>query len=231
MTPDQRFDFLLEEYDRTREAKITVGVSINAECEQAVVESASAKRPLKLRRGQDAWTVARSILTAEEYNTIFDAFTKLSTDKFDALKLAEDAFTRALLLIADGATFSDPAQRTEWREWKSIYGYHSAGLHYGAKVAQWWAYVATHYYGVQARSAASGHGGGVCEVFATARDVRLMEFRVAWSLRDEVQWLLQHGCDPRVIHPFLPWGYEERVGLDAFGNDVPKQPDATLTPR
>lgn len=40
------------------------------------------------------------------------------------------------------------------------------------------------------------------------------------SLRAWVQRCWKAGLNPRVYDPFLPAGYEERVGLDYFGNDV-----------
>ncbi len=43
--------------------------------------------------------------------------------------------------------------------------------------------------------------------------------------RDRVKYCLQHGVNPRVYDPHLSPGYEERVGLDHFGNEVPPQPN------
>jgi len=40
------------------------------------------------------------------------------------------------------------------------------------------------------------------------------------SKRATIKALLQLGANPRVFFPFLSYGYEERLGLDAWGNDL-----------
>jgi hypothetical protein len=40
------------------------------------------------------------------------------------------------------------------------------------------------------------------------------------SLKDWVKSCWKRGVNPRVYNPFLPAGFEEKVGLDYFGNEV-----------
>lgn len=43
--------------------------------------------------------------------------------------------------------------------------------------------------------------------------------RRSYPLREWVKGCWRRGVNPRVYNPFLPHGYEERVGLDYFGNE------------
>lgn len=40
------------------------------------------------------------------------------------------------------------------------------------------------------------------------------------GLRDRLQFILRNTCNVRVFYPMLPYGLEEKLGLDAWGNDV-----------
>ncbi len=44
---------------------------------------------------------------------------------------------------------------------------------------------------------------------------------VGWTLREWVKQCWSRGLNPRVYQPFLPWGYEESVGMDQFGRERP----------
>jgi hypothetical protein len=52
-------------------------------------------------------------------------------------------------------------------------------------------------------------------------DVEILR-RKSTSLRDQVKACWARGVNPRVFNPYLPVGYEERAGLDYFGNDLKK---------
>lgn len=41
------------------------------------------------------------------------------------------------------------------------------------------------------------------------------------TIREQVKMCWGRGINPRVYCPFLPHGYEGKVGLDFFGNDLP----------
>ena len=43
------------------------------------------------------------------------------------------------------------------------------------------------------------------------------------SLRDWLKSCWKRGCNPRVMNPYLPEGLEEKLGIDYFGNDVPRK--------
>ena len=53
-------------------------------------------------------------------------------------------------------------------------------------------------------------------------DCEILRRKPGAPLRDTVRMLLKAGRNPRVYMPFLPPGYETRVGLDAWGNDASK---------
>jgi len=71
------------------------------------------------------------------------------------------------------------------------------------------------------------YGGGSSsdfKVYAYVRDETDIEIllRKTMSLRDMVKWCWGNGVNPRVYNPFIPHGYEEKVGLDYFGNEKEK---------
>ena len=41
-------------------------------------------------------------------------------------------------------------------------------------------------------------------------------------LRDKLKFILQNNCNVRVFYPLLPYGTEEKLGLDDRGNDIVK---------
>jgi len=43
------------------------------------------------------------------------------------------------------------------------------------------------------------------------------------TLREVIKYCLQHGANIRVLFPMLPFGVEQTLGLDYFGNDVPEK--------
>ena len=52
-------------------------------------------------------------------------------------------------------------------------------------------------------------------------DIRLLDYHDGLSLKETVRALLKRGSNIRVHFPFLPYGYEEKMGLDSWGNDLP----------
>jgi len=59
-------------------------------------------------------------------------------------------------------------------------------------------------------------------VFAntTEAGIALLHYKEAPPLREEVRMCWKRGVNPRVYLPFLPHGYEEKVGIDFHGNDL-----------
>lgn len=51
-------------------------------------------------------------------------------------------------------------------------------------------------------------------------DVEVLRRRTPPPMREEVRLCWKLGINPRVLNPWLPHGYEERVGIDYFGNDL-----------
>jgi hypothetical protein len=51
-------------------------------------------------------------------------------------------------------------------------------------------------------------------------DVEILRYKPDVTIREWLQFVLRSGCNPRVYAP-LPHGFEAKVGLDAFGNDLP----------
>lgn len=56
--------------------------------------------------------------------------------------------------------------------------------------------------------------------------VQILQRRPLPNMRTIVKNMLKRGSNPRVYYPFLPHGYEAKVGLDYFGNDLPGWQDA-----
>jgi len=50
--------------------------------------------------------------------------------------------------------------------------------------------------------------------------VRILKSKPGLTLRETVKWYLQHGRNPRVYMPMLPYDFEAKNGLDRFGNDI-----------
>ena len=61
---------------------------------------------------------------------------------------------------------------------------------------------------------------------ASPTDLRLLALKPSLSLKETVRHLLRRGSNPRVMYPFLPYGYEASVGLDAFGDEITPVPMA-----
>lgn len=53
-------------------------------------------------------------------------------------------------------------------------------------------------------------------------DVHVMLFRPGLTMREEVRLWWSMALNPRVSHPFLPHGYEEKNGLDFQGREIRK---------
>lgn len=51
-------------------------------------------------------------------------------------------------------------------------------------------------------------------------DVEILRRLRGLPLREQVRLCWKRGVNPRVYNPFLPHGYEEKVGLDYFGGEV-----------
>lgn len=52
-------------------------------------------------------------------------------------------------------------------------------------------------------------------------DLRVMKEAPKAPFKEVLRYLLKNGCNPRVFYPFLEYGFEASIGLDAFGNDIP----------
>lgn len=57
-------------------------------------------------------------------------------------------------------------------------------------------------------------------VKADPQTIEICEYKPAISLREQVRLCWARGVQPRVFMPNLPVGFEEKNGLDYFGNDL-----------
>lgn len=69
-------------------------------------------------------------------------------------------------------------------------------------------------------------GDWVVYLRATPLALAILNRKPSMPMREWVRLCWKSGLNPRVFNPFLPAGYEERVGLDYFGNETRKQEDA-----
>lgn len=53
----------------------------------------------------------------------------------------------------------------------------------------------------------------------------ILKYKPSMSVRDVVKMCWKKGVNPRVYYPLLPYGFEEKVGLDYFGNDIKEKQD------
>lgn len=61
-----------------------------------------------------------------------------------------------------------------------------------------------------------------CRVTTTRIETEVLRYKVGClTLRDCIKLCLQRCLNPRVYWPMLPWGLEEKLGLDMHGNDIP----------
>lgn len=69
-------------------------------------------------------------------------------------------------------------------------------------------------------------GGSRCFglfVRTTEKDLAILDAKPEPGMREIVQFCWRSGANPRVYFPMLPHGFEEKNGLDFFGNDVPSK--------
>lgn len=69
-------------------------------------------------------------------------------------------------------------------------------------------------------AAAGSHCFGLF-VKTTEENLAILDAKPEPGMREIVQFCWRSGANPRVYFPMLPHGFEERNGLDFFGNDVP----------
>lgn len=70
------------------------------------------------------------------------------------------------------------------------------------------------------------YGGAWCVFVAVVEplDLEILKRKPEMSLREWVRAQWKRGVNPRVYNPWLPVGYEEKVGLDYFGGETKKEP-------
>jgi hypothetical protein len=177
----------------------------------------------------------------------FEAVKDDWSSRYQAAALERDQFRQAaerLLesLAADAAIeLSD-----EWMEIGRSSGssYHTQGFganRYARNAAEAIADKAR-FHGVEAEVRETGRGrwAGVelADFSVVAKVTRhgadVLEYRPEPDLRETVRLCWKRGTNPRVYYPFLPHGYEEKVGIDYFGNDLraadaPEEPTPALS--
>ena len=64
-------------------------------------------------------------------------------------------------------------------------------------------------------------GGKNLLICYSGNGAEILKLRPHLELRTVVKNMMKRGTNPRVFYPMLPHGYEAKMGLDYFGNDLP----------
>ncbi|MEO8035469.1 MAG: hypothetical protein ABI837_13620 [Acidobacteriota bacterium] len=194
---------------------------LNAELDAAWIERAKSKHP---RTKVKDVTHALKLLTFEESAATKEPFAMIAAEFHAKWTAQRDFLDTALRRLAATEAFSEPALRTEWIDWKSvrISTFYSQGFgaeRYAMAAAEADADVAR-MYGIEVRIQQVDEI--VVQVLVGGqRDVEILSRRPGPSLKEQIRAALRRGANVRVLHPLLPYGIEEKLGLDMFGNDLP----------
>ena len=159
---------------------------------------------------------------ADDIERPYEQVAQASHDHFRAMR---DSIRQNLDALAESAevNLGDPILvSTVWASTYSSQGYGASRYAKGAAESDALVYRRLGV-PVEVRTVKNGVSE-VFEVWANVESIADHEIarRKKLSLRDWLKDCLRRGLDPRVFDPFLPHGIERRLGLDYFGNDVPK---------
>lgn len=239
MTDEKRAAFaaILADYKATQDELMTLGTDhpLNREFSEAVIAAAAPKKRAALRKKYEAEGV-RALLTAgakalgeEAFKAIRDPLAARASAIGDALDARRKALSAKLDELADPSLLRPvPGARRLLREvWASTYSTQTQPEHYAKGEAES-AADSVRGFGLEAtveRRTATDYPSLVYfDVFINVEsdlDVEVAR-RLKVEVREWVRLCWKRGVNPRVYNPFLPHGYEERVGLDYFGNDLRK---------
>lgn len=150
---------------------------------------------------------------------------------YASIKARREVLEGELRAAAEGAVV-EPSE--SWTQYDCVFtvSYNSQGFgasQYAQCAAEMRADHARHY-GIESRVTREDDGtAGDCFpaqerwnvlVRASELDVAILKAKPSPPLKDVLRSILKRGRNVRVFFPWLPWGTEAQLGLDAFGNDI-----------
>lgn len=208
---------------------------LNTEYREAVVAAMKVKKPKSRKLTFDR---ALKVLTNDELSAIREPFMKRAAEIQDPLLQREKELGKRANELAEDLQVHPGEKRLKLKEYSST-TYSTQG--YGAiSYAQNNAKIAsleaeTHGVKSEVVEVDRGcvkrhwpiHDSSAMKDFQVwvfvedELDVEILR-RKPVSLREHIKACWKHGINPRVMNPYLPYGIEEKLGLDYFGNEKRK---------
>jgi hypothetical protein len=193
---------------------------------------------LPFRKGSTTLTHERAVklIGEEKYKEIRTHWQTLADASIDTLIADRKKNKEKLEEVAEEAEVMKGENRFQYSEyWSSSYDSTGSGSHYAEVKADWDTHVLTQA-GYEVEQKVKEFSGGGVSSWKYARDtftvyvslqeeidLHILKKKLKVTLREWLQFVLQHGCNPRVYSPFLPHGIEAKLGLDHFGRDIAKE--------
>jgi len=184
------------------------------------------------RRRKFSLKIAHKALGAEAYEALQKSQEAVVEALYQEYKGKTESLDSALTLLAENMTPESGEDWTKWSvSWSSTYSSQGYGsIRYAQNAAEMKAdHARFHNLEVEVRKAnarpAQGRYGIASADFevwvkASPLDLEVLNRKPGPDLREQVRLAWKRGVNPRVYNPYLPHGYEEKVGLDYFGNDL-----------
>lgn len=225
-----------EKFEITLEAQKTHAATLSAlQAEVDASFEAKMKAAWKARfpKSRAKFTLARclkdlgdehEVLRKEHWDTVCEPI-------WQAYSARQDALKAELLALAENL---DPQPGEEWTRWyvswSSTYSSQGFGaLQYAVGAAELKADHARYHsleVKIERTNAHTTKDWGIAHadfevwVKASPLDLAILDRKPGPTLREAVRLSWKRGVNPRVFNPFLPHGYEEKVGIDYYGNDL-----------
>jgi hypothetical protein len=184
------------------------------------------RRKFDLKRGMKD-------LGIDAYMAIRERYEALAEEAYQEWKAQRKALESKLEGLAKDLSVERGEEWTLWRTvWSSTYSSQGFGaISYAKNSAEMHAdYARFQEIPVRIeredRAPSGGVGGRISHadfkvfVQCSELDLEILARKPGPSLREQVRLAWKRGINPRVFNPFLPHGYEEKEGLDFFGNDL-----------
>lgn len=237
MTPAEareEFAKLLEAHKQRGVEDLAARDALQAEYDAAVVAAAKALRK-RSKKNLDDPQIARAVLPEEMVAKIAAPFKERAQAIDDAQRQQREIEREALETLADQAEVrSGDKQLILYTAWSSTYSSQGFGAtSYARGAAEQHADVVRFYniavdvVEVNACSVESWPNSSmrwadfnVVVHVESELDVEILQRKPGLPLREQVRLCWKRGVNPRVYNPYLPAGYEEKVGLDYHGGEV-----------
>lgn len=230
------FAFLLKELENLKEERATVFKEAQAryDAEQSLMFSSRFGKMKKFNRDL--------IRDDPEYKALVDRYTNNYTGLAHVLYMRyADDITQIEFVLSQLAEHITLRPEKEWTQWTSVsetrYSTQGWGANkYAKNHAESEADTARYFdipvevreryvkYDPPIHSHYNGTSYGYHEydvVVALGQfQLEVLKRKPGITMKETVRLLWKRGVNPRVYYPFLPQGYEEKVGLDHFGNEV-----------